>query len=74
MMREYEIVPAMPTLSETASAGRDRFRLKAAEFRTLAERAKDPVIAEGYRRLAEGYESLASHCKPPPRPDNKINR
>jgi hypothetical protein len=34
----------------------DEFRAKAAEFRQLAQRAKDPTMAEVYRKLAEEYE------------------
>lgn len=39
----------------------DEFRAKAAEFRQIAQRTKDPTIAEAYKKLAEGYETLARH-------------
>lgn len=59
----------MPDSSKTTSVARDRFRLMAAQFRALAESAKDPVVADGYRRLAEGYESLAGCHEPAPKQD-----
>ena len=35
------------------------YRRLAREYSLKAQRATDPLYAEGYRRLAEGYESLA---------------
>ena len=39
----------------------DEFCAKAAEFRQLAQRTEDPTMAEAYRKLAEGYETLARY-------------
>jgi hypothetical protein len=44
---------------------RDEFRTKAAEFRHLAQQTRNPTIAEAYRKLAEGYETLARHPDTP---------
>jgi hypothetical protein len=51
----------MTESQQSQTPPRDEFCAKAVEFRRLEQRTKDSTIAEAYRKLAEGYETLARH-------------
>jgi len=42
----------------------DQYSALARQYRLLADRAATPLLADGYRKLAEGYATLAQAHKP----------